>query len=130
MEKEQQLRNEGFIIIESVYDTIEIEKLITVIATATAKKANSLTFRKHEDLFAIRQFINEIPETLPGIFNTKLKEIISKLLGDDFFIIKSIYFDKPEKSNWFVSYHQDLTISVLKKEVTEGYEKWTYFTWS
>jgi ectoine hydroxylase-related dioxygenase (phytanoyl-CoA dioxygenase family) len=125
MEKEQQLKDEGFTIIESVYNATEIENLITIIATATAKKANSLTFRKHEDLFAIRQFINEVPETLPGIFNTKLKEIISKFLGDDFFIIKSIYFDKPEKSNWFVSYHQDLTISVLKKEVTEGYEKWT-----
>ena len=125
MKKQQQLRDDGFIILESIYNTNEIEKLIAIIATATAKKVNSLTFRKHEDLFAIRQFINEVPETLPIIFNTKLKEVISKFLGDDFFIIKSIYFDKPEKSNWFVSYHQDLTISILEKVVTEGYKKWT-----
>jgi len=125
MKKVEQLQDDGFTIIESVYNTIEIEKLNTIIAIATTKKANSLTFRKHKDLFAIRQFINEVPETLPIIFNTKLKEAILKFLGDDFFIIKSIYFDKPKKSNWFVSYHQDLTISVLEKVLTEGYEKWT-----
>jgi ectoine hydroxylase-related dioxygenase (phytanoyl-CoA dioxygenase family) len=40
-------------------------------------------------------------------------------------VVKSIYFDKPEKSNWFVSYHQDLTISVDKKTETEGFGPWT-----
>ena len=45
--------------------------------------------------------------------------------GKDYFITKSIYFDKPEKSNWFVAYHQDLTISVDKKVEIENFENWT-----
>ena len=46
-------------------------------------------------------------------------------MGDRYFIVKSIYFDKPQTSNWYVSYHQDLTISVDKKLEVEGFEFWT-----
>jgi len=37
----------------------------------------------------------------------------------------SIYFDKPEKSNWFVAWHQDLTIAVNNKADLPGYGPWT-----
>jgi ectoine hydroxylase-related dioxygenase (phytanoyl-CoA dioxygenase family) len=40
-------------------------------------------------------------------------------------VVKSIYFDKPEQSNWFVAWHQDLTISVDKKVDLPGYTSWT-----
>jgi ectoine hydroxylase-related dioxygenase (phytanoyl-CoA dioxygenase family) len=40
-------------------------------------------------------------------------------------VVKSIYFDKPEQSNWFVAYHQDLTISVDRKLSLEGFGPWT-----
>ena len=54
-----------------------------------------------------------------------MREIIKSNFGENYFITKSIYFDKPEKSNWFVAYHQDLTISVDKKVETENFENWT-----
>jgi hypothetical protein len=73
------------------------------------------TFRKTNDLFAIRQFLREVPSTFDLIFTERLKKIIAQVMGDNFFVVKSIYFDKPETSNWYVSYHQDLTISVDKK---------------
>lgn len=47
------------------------------------------------------------------------------MFGDEFFVVKSIYFDKPEDPNWFVPYHQDLTISVDKKLDIEGFKSWT-----
>lgn len=51
--------------------------------------------------------------------------MIKFLFGENCFLVKSIYFDKPEKSNWFVSYHQDLTISVDKKLEIEGFGPYT-----
>jgi len=39
--------------------------------------------------------------------------------------VKSIYFDKPKGSNWFVAYHQDLTISVDKKIDVPGFGPWS-----
>lgn len=116
---------EGFTIINTVYTENEIEKLISLIENNTQNKEESATFRKSQDLFAIRQFHKEIPETLPHIFNQNLKDVIETTFGEGYFITKSIYFDKPEKSNWFVAYHQDLTISVDKKVEIENFENWT-----
>lgn len=125
MNQIQEINSEGFTIINTIYSETEIEKLISVIGKITENKSENSTFRKSEDLFAIRQFLLEIPETLEIILNNKLKEIIKTNFGNDYFITKSIYFDKPEMSNWFVSYHQDLTISVNKKIELENFENWT-----
>lgn len=119
--KQEFLKN-GYTVIEQVYTDNEIEAIInTIEQTDTSNE----TFRKSADLFAIRQFLKEVPQTLPLIFTEKLNAIISSLFGNDYFVVKSIYFDKPGDSNWFVSYHQDLTISVDKKEDIEGYGPWT-----
>jgi ectoine hydroxylase-related dioxygenase (phytanoyl-CoA dioxygenase family) len=120
-----EINNEGFAIIDKVYTENEIENIISEIEKITHKNTDNSTFRKSEDLFAIRQFHIQIPESLHLIFNPNLKEIIRSNFGNDYFITKSIYFDKPEKSNWFVAYHQDLTISVDKKVQIDGFENWT-----
>lgn len=125
MKNLSQLDTEGFAIIDNVYNEDEIQKLISLIEETTENNPENGTFRKSQDLFAIRQFHKEVPETLPLIFNQKLRDIIKTNFGEDYFITKSIYFDKPEKSNWFVAYHQDLTISVNKKIELENFENWT-----
>jgi len=120
-----EINSEGFAIINDIYSENEIEKLISLIDNSTENETENATFRKSQDIFAIRQFHKEVPETLPYIFNENLKDIIESNFGRGYFITKSIYFDKPEKSNWFVAYHQDLTISVDKKAAIENFENWT-----
>lgn len=117
-----ELEQKGFSIIDSVYSEKEIYSILKFIES---QDSSSPTFRKSEDLFAIRQFIKDFPEIKRLVFNEKLKSVISSIAGEDFFIVKSIYFDKPETSNWFVAYHQDLTISVDNKENIEGFGPWT-----
>lgn len=112
----------GFTTIENIYSTEEVQKIIETINQVDTSKD---TFRKSNDLFAIRQFLKEVPETQKLIFNEKLQKVISELFGKNYFVIKSIYFDKPETSNWYVSYHQDLTISVDKKIELDNFKFWT-----
>ena len=118
----EEILTEGFAIIENVFTSEEINSILQTISQVDTTKP---TFRKTKDLFAIRQFLKEIPATHHLIFCNKLNSIISQLFGDNYFVTKSIYFDKPEDSNWFVSYHQDLTISVDKKLNIEGFGPWT-----
>ena len=117
-----EISENGFTSLANVYTEEEIESILRTIEQVD--KTNE-TFRKSKDLFAIRQFLKEIPASIPFIFNDNLKTIIQELFGDDYFVVKSIYFDKPENSNWYVSYHQDLTISVENKIEKEGYGPWT-----
>ncbi len=115
-------RENGFAVIEGLYSHSEADALISLIDGASGDRE---AFRRSSHLFAIRQFLKEIPETIPAIFNGKLRTLIATHLGPGYFPVKSIYFDKPAGSNWFVAYHQDLTISVDKKTDLEGYSSWT-----
>ena len=118
----QEIFRNGFTIINNIFTTEEIEQILASIENVNS---TNTTFRKSADLFAIRQFLKEIPATQSMIFVDKLKELITELFGQNFFVTKSIYFDKPEQSNWFVAYHQDLTISVDKKIELENFGPWT-----
>jgi ectoine hydroxylase-related dioxygenase (phytanoyl-CoA dioxygenase family) len=118
----EKIASNGFTVIDNVFTNEEIDYLLLTISQADTSKP---TFRKTNDLFAIRQFLKEVPASFDKVFTNKLNNIISELFSDEYFVIKSIYFDKPENSNWFVSYHQDLTISVDKKLELDGYGPWT-----
>ena len=118
----EDILQKGFAIIEDVFTEEEINNLLLTISQADTSKS---TFRKSNDLFAIRQFFKEVPPAINEVFTTKLNNVISQCFGEEYFVVKSIYFDKPENSNWFVSYHQDLTISVDKKIALENFGPWT-----
>lgn len=112
----------GFGIINTVFSNEEVDKIIQVLENIDTSKE---TFRKSEDLFAIRQFLKDVPEIKDLIFNDNIKKVIREVFGERYVAVKSIYFDKPEKSNWYVAYHQDLTISVDKKVNLPGFGPWT-----
>lgn len=116
------ISRDGFAVIDNVFSDEEIENLLSSISQVDTSKP---AFRRTNDLFAIRQFFKEVPAAISIIFNDAFKSTISEIFGDDFFVVKSIYFDKPEESNWFVAWHQDLTISVDKKIDIEGFSPWT-----
>ena len=116
------LQETGFTIIEKVYTA---EEVTAIIETINSIDTSGPAFRKTSDLFAIRRFIKEVPAISPLVFNSRLRSIIDELFGPDYFLVKSIYFDKPEQSNWFVAYHQDLTISVEEKKQVAGFDQWT-----
>nr|WP_288836591.1 phytanoyl-CoA dioxygenase family protein [uncultured Flavobacterium sp.] len=112
----------GFSSIDNIYSNEEVDYILTEIGKA---KTDKDTFRKSSDLFAIRQFLKEVPSVIEIILSENLRAILNTLFGDNYFVVKSIYFDKPKTSNWYVAYHQDLTISVDKKLQLEGFDLWT-----
>jgi hypothetical protein len=114
--------NEGFAVIENVFNDEEINNILNEINGADTSKP---TFRKSTELFAIRQFFKEVPGVFKLIFTNKFRSVIADIFGNNYFVVKSIYFDKPGESNWFVAYHQDLTISVDKKPDIKGFGPWT-----
>lgn len=118
-----QLTKEGFSIVADVYSKQELGIISKLI---TEKKLKNSTILKSKDLFAIRELVNEIPELARVLFNENLRRLLTKLHQESkLFLSKAIYFDKLEGSNWFVAYHQDLTINVVEQKEIEGFKNWT-----
>lgn len=118
----KELITKGYSVFENIYDEAQVAGILNRI-NETDKSGTA--FRKTSDLFAIRQLLKEVPAVRQLIFTEKLLEIICQTCGPDYFVIKSIYFDKPEQSNWFVAWHQDLTISVDKRKDLDDFGAWT-----
>ncbi|MDQ3109572.1 MAG: phytanoyl-CoA dioxygenase family protein [Bacteroidota bacterium] len=116
-----QISEEGFSILENIYTVQEVDGITKAIEDADVSNEN---FRKSAGLFAIRQFLKEVP-IAKMVFNENLKAVVREIFGQKYFLVKSIYFDKPEESNWFVAFHQDLSISVDKKMEMKDYGAWT-----
>lgn len=74
----------GFTVIEDVFSEKEIYAIIQVIEQADASGA---TFRKSTDLFAIRQFLKEVPEVQTLVFSECIRSLINDLFGKDYLVV-------------------------------------------
>lgn len=115
------LEIQGFAIAHQLFSATEIGNIISTINSADRTGEN---FRQTEGLFAIRRLVSVVPSLSNVLFLDKIKQLIQSL-GNGYFLSKSIYFDKPPQSNWFVAYHQDLTINCKRKVETDGFINWT-----
>ncbi|CAL2104406.1 Phytanoyl-CoA dioxygenase (PhyH) [Tenacibaculum sp. 190130A14a] len=107
------LTNQGFSITECIFSNKEIQRLLLLIETS-------------EKEYAIRQLVTKKPEIMDVIFsNEKFKKLYNSICDKEYFLSKAIFFNKPSKSNWFVSMHQDLSVSVSRKFKEDGYTNWT-----
>ncbi|MCC6371643.1 MAG: phytanoyl-CoA dioxygenase family protein [Bacteroidia bacterium] len=117
-----EISKNGFACLPPIYSSEKVDEMLDCIGAAVSA---GQAFRKTEDVFAIRCFLREVPGISDLIFTAEMKTMIRQNFGENYFVIKSIYFDKPPTSNWFVSYHQDLSISIKEKAETPGYSRWT-----
>lgn len=120
--QQQEFASQGFTVLNDLFSGQETERMRHIIDQAnTAGSA----FRRTADLFAIRRFLHEAPAIQPHIFTSRLHGVINRFLGPGHAVVKSIYFDKPQRSNWFVAWHQDLTISVQNRADSPDFGPWT-----
>ena len=118
-----ELEENGYSVLTDLYSD---EEIVEILACLESADHCGSSFMKTKDLFAIRQLINTVPGLSDLLFNSKLTDLLNDISKAEYFLTKAIYFDKPSESNWFVAYHQDLTISVAEKADLENYSNWTF----
>ena len=84
-QQQHTILHNGFTVINNIFSAEEITQILTIIDLADT---SSSTFRKSADLFAIRQFLKEIPDVQKLIFNAKLDKLIAELFGQNYFVTK------------------------------------------
>ncbi|HEX2901460.1 MAG TPA: phytanoyl-CoA dioxygenase family protein, partial [Bacteroidia bacterium] len=115
-------KQDGHAVIASVYSPAE---LMEIIAAIDRFSTGNPEFQQERELFAIRRVLQEIPSLNKLIFTPAFNQIIDEFAEKGSFLTKSIYFDKPPGSNWFVAWHQDISISVDARREVPGYAQWT-----
>ena len=113
----QQLADNGYLILDAVYSQDEVNRIAGMI--------DALIGHERGSTHAIRAVLQQVPVLKDVLLNERMQQLISQYLGDDFFLVKSIYFNKPASSNWFVSYHQDLSVHAAHRADHTGFVNWT-----
>ena len=90
--KKDEILENGFSIINNIYSHPEIEQIKSIIHQADSSKD---TFRKSNDLFAVRQFLKGIPETIDW---TKETETICKVNKGGIMIMKPLLLHSSNKT--------------------------------
>ncbi len=105
-----------------IYNGQELEAIGRVVEGMQESGPNYL---RSGALFAVRQFLNEVPQIGPLLFNPGLLRLIEREIGQAQFVVRAVYFDKPPGSDWAVPWHQDMTISVRERKEIAGFHGWT-----
>ncbi|MEO1714932.1 MAG: phytanoyl-CoA dioxygenase family protein, partial [Bacteroidota bacterium] len=112
----------GTAILDGIYSPKEVEQIRKLL---DQYKASVCSNESTKEVFAIRKLMQVLPTLKKHIFNLKLHTIIQEGMGENYFLSRAIYLDKPLMSNWYVTLHQDVPINVKQKLEVEGYSAWT-----
>jgi ectoine hydroxylase-related dioxygenase (phytanoyl-CoA dioxygenase family) len=112
---------DGFAVIENVLSRGEIVDLLR--ALEQVPDASSL--RKRSAIFAMRNLLDIVPEVRKLACSPKVNDLLKPILGEHFFPVRGILFDKIPDANWKVPWHQDVTIAVQTRTEAEGFGPWS-----
>jgi ectoine hydroxylase-related dioxygenase (phytanoyl-CoA dioxygenase family) len=108
-----QIGKEGCAIVEGVIDADTIDGLIKAIDSLSGESHGLRNL--HERCDAVRRLCED----------EQLLKLARGLIGQNAFVVRSLFFDKNDKANWKVAWHQDLTIAVSEKIETAGFSAWS-----
>lgn len=114
----QKLVYKGYATFNHVFGKRDINRIRHVIGDYLRTTGQS------ENTHAIRNLLTSIPDLVPLVFTTNLLHILRKA-EPALFLTKAIYFDKTADQDWYVTWHQDTTITVKEKIDTPGFTGWT-----
>lgn len=115
------IKKRGYDILEHIYTRKEVDRIKACISRYLDKQHDD---RSGSKTLSIRQLFNQLPQLKGMVMNQNLEKVLEQL-APGARLTKAIYFDKPHLSNWYVTWHQDITINVKERIESEAYSGWT-----
>ena len=115
------VETDGFAIVEGVLTRTTIENLL--VSLEHIRDTGSV--RKRGGVFAVRNLLDASLEVRELAHSEAIRTLVEPVLGERFFPVRGILFDKIADANWKVPWHQDVTIAVQERVETEGFGPWS-----
>lgn len=112
-------------VLDFVNDGIEIRKaLLTARDIALIKSDIDLDSVKLKK-YGVRNLEKRFSSISMLVQNDILLSIAKELLGSHVNLVRALFFDKTPEKNWFVTWHQDKTVTLNKQMNLEGWGPWS-----
>ena len=109
----ESIEQQGFAIITAAFAPRELDEIISKLDAALGSALNQLSVRtKNDAVYAARN----VDEWFPCACDLWRKECLIEplrfVLGEEFGLVRMLYFDKPPSKPWALPWHKDMTIAV------------------
>jgi ectoine hydroxylase-related dioxygenase (phytanoyl-CoA dioxygenase family) len=106
---------DGFATYEGTLDAAHIADLIGIVQSRLIQKSGR---------GGVRNLLS-IPEMSKLACSEVVLKLVAPVLGEGYFPVRGILFDKNDAANWKVPWHQDVTIAVRERLDSAGYGPWS-----
>lgn len=106
---------DGFAVLKSIVSEEELNRLLEAIESS----------RQSQMAPGMRHLLSRCAPVRKFARSEVLSEIACSILGADAKPVRAILFDKTPASNWYVTWHQDITISVKERIDVADYGPWS-----
>ena len=111
-----EIDRDGFTIVENAIDKSEVKKWIAELDQLFATDQAAIKNRAGA-VYAARNILSSLPACCDIGKIDSLKNLLSETLGQDYGLVRGLYFDKHPERTWSLPWHKDLTIAVKDNSI-------------
>lgn len=115
------LEQNGFRIVKAVLPQEQIDALIALVEEATRQAGHT----RGEQAYSLREVFDCLPQLKELVCSPAFADLLEPVLGEGYFAVRGLLFDKIPNANWKVPWHQDLTVAVRERKEAPGYGPWS-----
>jgi ectoine hydroxylase-related dioxygenase (phytanoyl-CoA dioxygenase family) len=116
-----EIQEKGFVVLKNLLDETTVNRFISEIESVQDK----VGIKKFSTVYAIRNLMDAVPGLRQLPREPAIRQVLTGVLGDSYFPVRAILFDKLPTANWNVGWHQDNTIAVKSRIDTPGFGPWS-----
>lgn len=105
----------GFEVLEDILTQDEVGSLAATLQAHQLKPLSG----------GIRRIEQLVPEVLALSKSEKIISTARNYLSGKTHFVRAIFFDKTPENNWYVTWHQDRTVTVSERFEADGWGPWT-----
>jgi hypothetical protein len=116
-----QIIEDGFALVPDLATASEADNLLAAIEAAQGEPG-----ARHgsDGVYAMRNLL-QVEVVREWTQRVRVQQLLGPILGDKYFPVRGILFDKTPGSNWKVGWHQDLSIAVQKRVDVPAFGPWS-----
>jgi hypothetical protein len=108
-----EVERDGFTIVPGVFEEGEIDGLVAELERTLSRQCEATAIRSQADVvYAARNILELWPRAASLWRRQPLTDLLEKILGPRFGLVRGLFFDKPPEQTWALPWHKDLTIAV------------------
>ncbi len=115
------LEENGFAIVDAVLPREQIVALTALVEEATRRAEHT----RGGQAYALREVFDCLPRMPELVASPAFAQLLEPVLGQGYFAVRGLLFDKIPQANWKVPWHQDLTIAVRQRIEAPGFGPWS-----